>query len=179
LTLFDLIIVAVTSLSVFFDLRVRRIPNWLILFGLVAGFILNVHQGPSRFYYSIIGFLVGVASLIVPFSLGWLGAGDVKYFGVIGAMLGLDLLPRVFFYSAAVAGAMAIMSVLMGRYNLNVLKSAWTEWKIAALSLGYIVPETVNMRVSNGAHALPWGVALGLGTILAHFVDRHGYWAGF
>jgi prepilin peptidase CpaA len=179
LPFFDFILITVASLAAFFDLIVRRIPNWLILFGLGAGLILNLYGGTSHFIDSILGFFIGVGVFVVPFSLGWIGAGDVKYFGVIGAMLGLNLLPRVFFYSATVAGAMAIISVLMGRYSSNFLKSAWTEWKIAALTFGYIVPETVNVRVSKGAHSLPWGVALGVGTILAHFVDRHGYWAGF
>ena len=177
--LFDLIVVTVTSLSVFFDLRVRRIPNWLILFGLGAGLIVNFHRSPSGFSYSVMGFFIGVGTFIVPFSLGWMGAGDVKYSGVIGALLGVKLLPRVLFYASVVAGIMAIGSVLVCRCRISVLKTAWTECKIAALTFGHLLPETVTMRVSRGGYSLPWGVALGAGTILAYFVDREGRWAGF
>jgi prepilin peptidase CpaA len=179
LIVFDLIVVTVTSLSVFFDLRVRRIPNWLILFGLGAGLILNLYRGTSQFSYSAIGFFGGIGIFIIPFSLGWIGAGDVKYFGVIGALLGVKWLPRVLFYSAIAAGIIAIGAVLVGRCRLGFLKSAWIECKIAALSFGRILPETVNTRVSKGAYSLPWGVALSVGTILAYFVDPVGYWAGF
>jgi prepilin peptidase CpaA len=179
LTLFDLIVVVVTSLAVFFDLRVRRIPNWLILFGLGAGLILNLYSGTSQFIYSILGFFIGVGVFVVPFSLGWIGAGDVKYFGVIGAMLGMEWIPRVVFYSAVVAGIMAIGAALVGRCRIGFLKTAWYECKIAVLSCGQILPETVSMRVSKGAYSLPWGVALSLGTILAYFIDPAGQWAGF
>ncbi len=177
--LFDLIILTVTGLSVFFDLRVRRIPNWLILFGLGAGLILNFHRNASEFSNSVVGFFIGIGIFIVPFLLGWMGAGDVKYSGMIGAILGVKLLPRVLFYASVVAGLMAIVSILVGRCRTSSLKTAWTECKITALTFGHLLPETVAMRVAQGGYSLPWGVALGAGTILAYFVDREGHWAGF
>lgn len=179
MTFFDFILITVAGLAAFFDLSVRRIPNWLILFGLGAGLIFNLYGGTSQFIYSILGFFIGVGMFIVPFSLGWMGAGDVKYSGVVGAMLGMQWIPRVVFYSAVVAGIIAIGSVLVGRCRLGSFKTAWYESKIALLSFGQILPEAVNVRVSKGANSLPWGVALGAGTILAYFIDREGYWAGF
>lgn len=179
MTFFDFLVITVASLAVFFDLTVRRIPNWLILFGLGAGLIFNLYGGTSQFIYSIFGFFIGVGMFIVPFSLGWMGAGDVKYSGVIGAMLGVKLLPRVLFYASVVAGIIAIGSVLVGRCRLGFLKTTWYECKIAVLSFGQVLPDAVSVRVSKGANALPWGVALGAGTILAYFVDGEGHWAGF
>ena len=133
----------------------------------------------SDFSYSAIGFLVGLGIFIIPFSLGWIGAGDVKLCGVIGAMLGVKWLPRVLLYSAMTAGMIALASVLVGRYRPGFVKSAWIECKIAALSFGRILPESVNMRVSKGAYSLPLGVALSFGTLLAYFVDPAGRWAGY
>lgn len=176
---FDFILIVVAGLAAFFDLSVRRIPNWLILFGLGAGLILNLYGGASQFIYSMLGFVFGIGVFVVPFSLGWIGAGDVKYFGVIGAMLGMKWMPRVVFYSVVVAGIMAIGSVLLGHCRVGFFKTAWYECKIAVLSFGQILPETVNMRVSKGAYTLPWGVALALGTIFAYFIDPTGQWAGF
>jgi len=179
LPFFDFILIVVAGLAAFFDLSVRRIPNWLILFGLGAGLILNLYGGASQFIYSMLGFVFGIGVFVVPFSLGWIGAGDVKYFGVIGAMLGMKWMPRVVFYSVVVAGIMAIGSVLLGHCRVGFFKTAWYECKIAVLSFGQILPETVNMRVSKGAYTLPWGVALALGTIFAYFIDPTGQWAGF
>ncbi|MGE5306529.1 MAG: prepilin peptidase [Alphaproteobacteria bacterium] len=176
---FDFILIAVASLAAFFDLSVRKIPNWLILFGLGTGVILNLYGGLSHFINSILGFFIGIGVFVVPFLLGWMGAGDVKYLGVIGAMLGITWMPRVVFYSIVAAGIMAIGSVLLGQCRVGFLKTAWYECKIAVLSFGQILPETVSMRVQKGAYSLPWGVALSLGTILAYYMDPTGQWAGF
>ena len=62
-----------------------------------GGLLLNAAQGFSQFSHSLLGFIVGITVFIVPFALGWMGAGDVKYFGVVGALLGVGWLPRVFF----------------------------------------------------------------------------------
>jgi prepilin peptidase CpaA len=179
LIVFDLIVITVTGLSVCFDLRSRRIPNWLVLFGLGAGLILNSYRGAGQLFSSIGGFAAGVGVFIIPFALGYIGAGDVKYLGVIGALLGVGWLPRVLFYSAIAGGTMAIVAMLAGRYRLRFSRSIWTEYKVAALSLGRILPESVNARVAQGGCSLPWGVALSAGTIVSYFADPIGYWAGF
>jgi prepilin peptidase CpaA len=179
LIVFDLIVITVTGLSVFFDLRSRRIPNWLVLFGLGASFILNSYRGTGQLLSSVAGFAAGVGIFIIPFALGCIGAGDVKWLGVIGALLGIGRLPRVLFYSVIAAGMMAIGSVLAGRYRLQFSRSIWKETKIAVLSLGRILPESVNARVAQGGGSLPWGVALSAGTIVSYFADPMGYWAGF
>jgi hypothetical protein len=83
------------------------------------------------------------------------------------------------FYSVIAAGTMAIGSILAGRCRLRFSRSIWTESKIAVLSLGRILPESVNARVAQGGWSLPWGVALSAGTIVSYFADPMGYWAGF
>ena len=175
----DVVLVTVISLAAFFDVTVRRIPNWLILFSLGAGLILNLYAGGEHFVDSLIGIFLGMGIFLFPFSLGWIGAGDVKYVAVVGAMLGVRLLPRVIFYSSIVAGILAVVSVLVGRFRLGFYKVAWNECKVAVLSWGRILPEPVHTRVLNGAYSLPWGVAISAGTILSYFIDPVGYWAGF
>ncbi len=149
------------------------------MFGLGAGLILNSYRSPSEFSYSLIGFFFGIGILVVPFLFGWIGAGDVKYLGAIGAMLGVKLLPRVLFYASLVSGLMAVTLVLAGHCRISFSKRVWTECKIAALTCGRVLPDNVSVRVSQGGHSLPWGVALTVGTLLAYFVDHEGYWAGF
>ena len=66
--------------------------------------MLNGIQGLYHFYDSLLGFVLGVAILFVPCAMGWVGAGDVKYLGVVGSLLGFQWLPRVIFYSAQAGG---------------------------------------------------------------------------
>jgi prepilin peptidase CpaA len=179
ISLFDLSLVLLTTILVFFDATVRRIPNWLILFGLLTGLLLNATHGSAPFIQSILGFLVGITVLFVPFALGWMGAGDVKYFGLVGAFLGVSSLPRVAFYSMVAAGSMALGHVLVRGFHLHAFKAMWTDLRIAITTFGHILPDPVNTRADKGSHSVPWGVAIGAGTIIAYFVDPRGRWAGF
>jgi prepilin peptidase CpaA len=175
----DFSILLVTALSVFFDLTVRRIPNWIIAFGLLGGLLLNAFQGFAQFSHSLLGFIGGIAAFIIPFALGWMGAGDVKYFGVVGAILGVEWLPRVLFYSIVAAGVLAVGCVAIGRFNSGSLKDAWTDCKLAILSLGRVLPDSIGKRTVKGADSVPWGVAIGAGTLVAYYFDPTGRWAGF
>ena len=179
MAVFNIVIVAVIGLSVLFDLTVRRIPNWLIAFGLFAGLSMNLYQGFDPLLRSILGIVCGVAVLFVPFALGWMGAGDVKCFGVMGALLGVDWLPRIFFYSALSAGTIAVAYTVFGHFSWAVAKSAWMDAKLALISMGRVLPDGIAMRVSNGNRSVPWGVAFAIGTVIAYYVDYNGRWAGF
>jgi prepilin peptidase CpaA len=179
LSALDFSILLVTVLSVFFDLTVRRIPNWIIAFGLLGGFLLNASQGFAQFSHSLLGFIGGIGVFIVPFALGWMGAGDVKYFGVVGALLGVEWLPRVLFYSILAAGVFAVTYVAIGRFNSGFLKDAWIDCKLAILSLGRLLPDSIGKRTAKGADSVPWGVAIGAGTLVAYYLDPTGQWAGF
>jgi prepilin peptidase CpaA len=175
----DFSILLVTVLSVFFDLTVRRIPNWIIAFGLAGGLLLNASQGLAQFSHSLLGFIGGIVVFIVPFALGWMGAGDVKYFSVVGALLGVEWLPRVLFYSIVAAGLLAAGHVAIGRFNSRFLKDAWTDCKLAILSFGRMLPDSIGKRTAKGADSVPWGVAIGAGTLVAYYFDPTGRWAGF
>jgi prepilin peptidase CpaA len=176
---FDFFLIAFTSASVFFDLTDRRIPNWLILFGLAAAVVLNAIQGFSPLSQSFFGFLIGIGVLIVPFALGWLGAGDVKYFGVVGAFLGVAWLPRIAFYMALAAGALALAHVIVNGFQTRGFKELRVDFRLAITSFGHILPGPIATKIDKGGHGVPWGVAIGAGTIIAYYFDPRGRWAGF
>ena len=175
----DAVIFCVSCLSAFFDLKIRRIPNWLIGLGLTCGVILNAYQGSHYLIQSLLGFVVGVAALILPFALGWIGAGDVKYFGVVGALLGVSWLPRVFFYSAVIAGLIAIAYVAIGLASVSRFKSLWLDIKVMVLSRGNVLPDPVGVKSGVPGNSVPWGVAFAAGTFIAYYLDPNGHWAGF
>ena len=166
----------------FFDIFVKKIPNWLILFGVAGGLVLNGFQGLNHFYDSLLGFFIGITIFFIPFAMGWVGAGDVKYLGVVGSLLGVQWLPRVLFYSALMGGLIAIGVVIYSRVTLSVLNfvtNVWLDFKLAILSFGRSLPQNIGHRVAAGSHTIPWGVAIGAGTLLAYYVDPQGKWAGF
>jgi prepilin peptidase CpaA len=179
LAISDTILLSVSALSAFFDFKVRRIPNWLIVSGVICGVVLNSMQGSNHLVQSILGFIIGVAVLVLPFALGWIGAGDVKFFGVVGAILGLNWLPRVFFYSAVAAGIIAVGYLACGLASFSRMKTFWLDIKTAVLSMGHVLPDPVYTRHREGKGSVPWGVAFAAGTIIAYYLDPNGRWAGF
>ena len=160
-----------------FDVKERRIPNWIILFGLIAGLVLGIFQGITQLMFSVIGFVVGILVLMVPFAFGWMGAGDVKFFAAVGALLGYKTLPRVLFYSCIVAGIIALIAMALGQARQISFKHFWTDCKFMLLSLriGVLNSKTLDL----GRYSVPWGVAIGAGTIMAYYFDPSGMWAGF
>jgi prepilin peptidase CpaA len=176
---FDLSIVIFAILTAFFDLTVRRIPNWLLLVGLMDAVLLNSIQGPGPLSKSLLGLVFGIGVLIVPFAFGWVGAGDVKYFGVIGAFLGFGWLPRVAFYTALAAGTFALGHVMLNGFHAHGLKGLGTDFRLAITSFGHILPDPVRTKIDKGSQGVPWAIAISAGTIIAYYLDPRGRWAGF
>ena len=172
----DLPLLAFISVAAFFDIKERRIPNWIILFGLISGVVLGALQGSTELVLSVVGFFVGITALLVPFAFGWMGAGDVKLFAAIGALLGYTTLPRVFFYSCLVAGIIALLALALGHARQISFKSFWTDFKFTILTRAGLPKITPR---GSGAYYVPWGVAIAAGTIMAYYLDPTGTWAGF
>ena len=84
------------------DLRERKIYNKVIAAGLVTALITNVIlQGFfNGLRFTLAGLLMGIILLLLPFSMGGLGAGDVKMLGMIGAFTGSLMVVQVMLVSA-------------------------------------------------------------------------------
>jgi prepilin peptidase CpaA len=173
----NLTLFVIISLAAFFDIKKRRIPNWLSLFGLIGGVVLGAMQGSTQLMFSVAGFFIGVLALLIPFAFGWMGAGDVKLFAAVGALLGYTWLPRVFFYSCLVAGGIALLALALGYARQVSFKSIWTDCKFMFLTMRTGLPKSIPFN--SGTYSVPWGVAIGAGTIMAYYFDPTGTWAGF
>jgi prepilin peptidase CpaA len=151
--IFNLFLVLFTALVMGFDITQRRIPNWLNFAGMVGGLIFSAWLGASELYASLLGLATGLALQLIPFFFGWVGAGDVKLFGAIGAIFGLSWIPRLFVYSAMLGGVVALVSI--------VLTNDFTQ------------------RLFKRKLTLPYGVAIGSAGLIAFYLDPQGKWTGF
>jgi prepilin peptidase CpaA len=174
----NLLLVVSVTLAAFFDIRERRIPNWLTLPGTAIALLINILEGSAPLSQSLLGLAVAMGTMFVPFACGWLGAGDVKLLGLMGAIVGLQSLPRVMFYSTVVGGLLGVWALIARGAQASILMRCWADVKLAVLSLGSIMPEPVTERTIVNA-SIPFGVAIGLGTLVALYLDPNGKWAGF
>ncbi|MBM7866201.1 hypothetical protein GTO89_05390 [Heliobacterium gestii] len=80
------------------DLRYGKIYNKLNLaFFLTALAANSILHGFSGFLHSLAGAVAGLLLLLIPFFLGWVGGGDVKFLAAAGAFTG----PLAIAWSAA------------------------------------------------------------------------------
>ena len=78
------LILASTVTAGYYDVRYRRIPNWLVALTIIACCSWHaLRNGPAGFSTSIAGLLVGTAVLFPLFLLRGMGAGDVKLMAAI------------------------------------------------------------------------------------------------
>ena len=83
------IVVVIAILAVIFDLRSRRIPNWLTLGAAAAALIYALATGGFvGLRQAVLAWTVGAAIFFPLFALRGMGAGDVKLIAGLAAWLG-------------------------------------------------------------------------------------------
>lgn len=139
------------------DIRERRIPNLLVLTGLVLGlaYHLYISQLPGLLDWTL-GLLAGMAFLIIPYILGGMGAGDVKLLGMVGAIMGLEFVIFNFLFMALWGG----LGALLVLYRSGRLRLFWMNVLTRNMKSAVHIPDEARAKDS-----LPYGVAIGLGFV--------------
>ncbi|MGE5587655.1 MAG: prepilin peptidase [Clostridia bacterium] len=167
----------ITAAAIWCDCRERRIPNRVVVAGIAAGLVLGlVTGGLHGLGESLLGLLAGGAILFVPFSLGWIGAGDVKLLASIGAILGARGAAYSILYGAIAGGVMSAVAVARRR-RLGVTFMAVLVGLLGFIS--YIIPGLVGrtvrvvrpledaMPLPHSGVAIPYSAAIGIGLVIA------------
>lgn len=99
-----------TLTAAFLDWRHRRVPNALSVAGLVVGLTFRIAtEGFSGFSDAMGGFAVGFGSLLLVWSMGGGGGGDVKLMGALAVWLGARQTASVLVMSAILAFVFTII----------------------------------------------------------------------
>ena len=104
-----LIFVPLALSITYMDVRYRRIPNKQVLIILLGGVALNVFFGAWHgLFASLLGIVIAFGLMFTLHVLGTMGAGDVKLFAAIGAVLGSSLVVQTFLIVSVTGGILAI-----------------------------------------------------------------------
>ncbi len=117
------IVIIASIIALYTDLKYRIIPNKLT-FPLIGFAILyhSIISGFQGFTFSLYGLALGTAFLIVPSLLGGMGAGDLKFMMMIGALTGPYFVTRFFVFTCIAGGIFAILILIKQRLLLKKLK---------------------------------------------------------
>jgi prepilin peptidase CpaA len=168
---FALVVLVLTAAA--YDLRFRRIPNWLNVAGALTGLVLNAfvftHSGITA---AVIGMLLALVVYVPLYLLRAMGAGDVKLMGAVGAIVGPQQWFLIFLCSAMAGGLFAaFVSLKRGR-----LRETLSNVAILASELMHFRPparhhETLDVK-SRRSLRLPHGLAIAAGSLAFLFI--HG-----
>lgn len=102
----QIVLASAVLLAAALDLWKREIPNWLTLGAILAGLLLN----PWR---TSLGGLGLAALIFLPiFYMRWLGGGDVKLMGAVGALAGPANLLMIFVLDSILGGLVALAAIV-------------------------------------------------------------------
>ncbi len=161
-------ITGVTMASVF-DLKIRKIPNWLTFSLIFSGLILNSYDGGwVGFEQSFLGLALGIFCLFLPFTLGGVGAGDVKLLGALGSLLGPVLVFKIILVSAVFGGIFSLFFVIGKKRVKEVFREIRNKVTFFMLTKK-VLPEKLE---SGGRLSIPYACAIALGTLLVIFALR-------
>src|SRR5918992_4084956 len=117
-----LLLVPLAVAVIYYDVRFRRIPNVLVLAALVAGLAINISfQGAHGALSSLGGFAIAFVPMFLLHVFGAMGAGDVKLFAAIGAVLGLALVPMTFVVVVMLGALLALYSMIRSGTVLSTM----------------------------------------------------------
>lgn len=159
-----LLLAPLTALVIYFDVRYRRIPNVLVLAALVAGLAINTSFGGMHgALASVYGFGLAFLPMLLMHLFGAMGAGDVKLFGAVGAVLGVGLVPVTFVLVVMLGGALAVYSMLRAGMVFSTLHGVLRIF--VGILPGWEMPTFV--MAPDRRHTIPYGVAITLGSLLS------------
>jgi prepilin peptidase CpaA len=127
--------------AVVFDLRWRRIPNKLVLSGMVLALSLHVlalGQGTrplagESVWSALAGLAMGLALMLPPYLMRAMGAGDVKLMAMVGAFVGAPTVVTAVIYTLLAGGLLSLVFMLgrgVATQTFSNLRYLLTDWMV-------------------------------------------------
>ena len=141
------------------DLWTRRVPNPLTVLLASTG-VAFAACGISGLTVgaSLAGFLLGLALMLPGHLFGATGAGDVKFFAAMGAIIGPAHIATAFVYTAMAGGAIAVIVSLRRKRLQQTLAGT-------ARLLGSAAADALDSPLANNRFA--YAPAIAVGTMVA------------
>ena len=154
------------------DVRTRRIPNWLTYGGFLAGLVLRACFGGWRAVsYGLVAGLVAGGIFFLFFLVRAMGAGDVKLMAAVGCLApsgvssmgdALKQAVMIVLYSAMAGGILALGYTIFRRRVSRTFRNVW-ELVHHHLLFGVQSHPEINLH-NPEAIRMPYALAIAAGT---------------
>jgi prepilin peptidase CpaA len=163
------LLVPLAALITYYDARYRRIPNAFVLATLAGGLMVNTFfNGLAGVWTSAGGCLLAFVLMFMLHVFGAMGAGDVKLFASIGAVVGASLVIPTFLTVVMTGGVLAVVTMVRGGMVRETL------WRVAQIFVGLLPGwQMPKFAVpSERRHTIPYGVAITVGSLISLAIFR-------
>jgi len=162
------LLLIVVLLAAVYDLRYRRIPNWLTASGVLAGLGLNAFLYPvwPGVKLSLLGLAVGFGVYFFLYAIRAMGAGDVKLMAAVGAVVGASNWFGIFLITAVLGGILAVvLSVLKKRLGKTFWNVGFILSEMKSGRPAYLANEELDVTSAKGLR-MPHGVVIAAATVI-------------
>jgi prepilin peptidase CpaA len=153
-----ILLLGLLGIAVVSDLRRRRIPNFLVVFGFALGLASQAYSGGiSGLGDGALGLLIGFAVFLPLYALRGMAAGDVKLMAMVGAFL----TPQGALWAALfslIAGALCGFLIVLVRGQLSM---TFSRYWLMVRARAYFAPAQDEVA----GKPFPYSVAILLGTL--------------
>jgi prepilin peptidase CpaA len=157
------LLVPLSALIFYYDVRYRRIPNKIVLSALLTGIAINMYwNGWNGLLASVEGCLAAFSLMLLLHFYGALGAGDVKLFAAIGGILGIGLVFKTFMIVVLMGGVLAIISMFFTGTARVTMQRVYLI--LVGFLPGWKMPR---YEATPDCHTIPYGVAITLGSLIS------------
>jgi prepilin peptidase CpaA len=152
------VVLVVAVIAVLFDVRTRRIPNWLTFGATAVAFAYAAFDaGLSGVGTSAAGWLIGAAMFFPFFALGGMGAGDVKLLAALAAWLGPAESVWLAMFATIAGGVVGLIVAVARGYLRTAVSNLWLmlmHWRTQGLGPvpGLTLKDATSPRL---AYAIP------------------------
>lgn len=143
----------------------RRIPNWLVLPGMLFGLAANaLVPGALGLTSAVTGLAAGLLAFLPFYLLRLLGAGDVKLIAMVGSFLGAAHLVGAMLASFLAGGLLAVAFAWhagqLGRVVGNI------RLILVGMLMRAALPGAPTVAPPAPAVRMPYGIAVAAGTVV-------------
>jgi prepilin peptidase CpaA len=160
----QIVLALVVLIAGYYDIRWRRIPNWLTLPSVLLGLALNAFLfGLHGLSNAFIGMVLAVLINFPLYALRARGAGDVKLLAAVGAVTGWHDWIAIFLISSLLGGVLAVVLMLAkSRFRKTLWNTGFIVTEIAHFRAPHLKSEELDVS-SPVSFRLPQGAVIALG----------------
>jgi prepilin peptidase CpaA len=168
-----ILLVCTVVIAGLYDLRYRRIPNWLNVSAMSVGVLLNLLLFAGHgLILAMLGIGCALVVYIPLYLVRGMGAGDVKLMAAVGAIAGPRNWMGIFIATAVLGGFVSLIYVLFRRrlhetfWNMTLIVSELTRFRVPAVR-----DSRLDVR-SSDALRVPHGALIAVGVITFLFLGQ-------